>query len=218
MSIRVLLADDHRIVRQGLRSLLSAQPGIVVVGETGDGYETVQLAESLQPDVVVMDISMPLLNGIEATRQIVSRTPEVAVVVLSMHGGDEYILQTLRAGAMGYVLKQSADTELMMAIRAAQRGESFLSPAIAQRVINNYLRQAEAPQTQDRYELLTEREREVLQLIAEGKSVREAADLLGISPRTVAKHKANLMVKLDIHHTAGLVRFAIRHGVVALDN
>ncbi len=218
MPIRVLLADDHRIVRQGLRALLSAQPDIVVSGEVGDGRETVQLAESLQPDVVVMDISMPLLNGIEATRQIVSRTPEVAVVILSMHGGDEYILQALRAGALGYVLKQSADTELMMAVRAAQRGESFLSPSIAQRVINGYLRQAEAPQTQDRYELLTEREREVLQLVAEGKSMHEIADLLCISPRTAAKHKANLMAKLDIHHTAGLVRFAIRRGVVALDS
>ena len=218
MPIRVLLADDHRIVRQGLRALLSAQPDIVVSGEVGDGRETVQLAESLQPDVVVMDISMPLLNGIEATRQIVSRTPEVAVVILSMHGGDEYILQALRAGALGYVLKQSADTELMMAVRAAQRGESFLSPSIAQRVINGYLRQAEAPQTQDRYELLTEREREVLQLVAEGKSMHEIADLLCISPRTAAKHKANLMAKLDIHHTAGLVRFAIRRGVVTLDN
>jgi len=216
MPIRVLLADDHRIVRQGLRALLSAQSDIVVVGETGDGRETVQLAESLQPDVVIMDISMPLLNGIEATRQIVSRTPEVAVVVLSMHGGDEYILQVLRAGALGYVLKQSADTELIMAIHAAQRGESFLSPAIAQRVINSYLRQAEAPQTQDRYELLTEREREVLQLVAEGESVRKIADLLCISPRTAAKHKTNLMAKLDIHHTAGLVRFAIRRGVVTL--
>jgi len=211
------LADDHRIVRQGLRALLSAQSDIVIVGETGDGRETVQLTESLQPDVVVMDISMPLLNGIEATRQIVSRMPEVAVVVLSMHGGDEYILQALRVGALGYVLKQSADTELLMAVRAAQRGESFLSPAIAQRVINGYLRQAEAPQTQGRYELLTGRECEVLQLVAEGKSVREIADLLCISPRTAATHKANLMTKLDIHHTAGLVRFAIRRGVVALD-
>jgi len=218
MPIRVLLADDHRIVRQGLRALLSAQPDIVVSGEVGDGRETVQLAESLQPDVVVMDISMPLLNGIEATRQIVSRAPEVAVVILSMHGGDEYILQALRAGASGYVLKQSADTELMMAVRAAQRGESFLSPSIAQRMINGYLRQAEAPQTQDRYELLTEREREVLQLVAEGKSMHEIADLLCISPRTAAKHKANLMAKLDIHHTAGLVRLAIRRGVVALDS
>ncbi len=217
MSIRVLLADDHRIVRQGLRALLSAQPDVVVVGETGDGREAVQLAGSLQPDVVVMDISMPLLSGIEATRQIVSRTPEVAVVILSMHGGDEYVLQALRAGALGYVLKQSADVELIMAIRAARRGESFLSPAIAHTVIKAYLQRAEAPQVQDRYELLTEREREVLQLVAEGKSVREIADLLCISPRTAATHKANLMTRLDIHHTAGLVRFAIRCGVVTLD-
>jgi len=217
MPIRVLLADDHRIVRQGLRVLLSAQPDIVVVSETGDGRETVQLAESLQPDVVVMDISMPLLNGIEATRQIASRTPEVAVVVLSMHGGDEYILQALRAGALGYVLKQSADTELIMAIRAAQRGESFLSPAIAHTVIRGYIQRAEAPQTQDRYEMLTKREREVLQLIAEGRRMQEIADLLYISPRTAATHKSNLMNKLDIHHTAGLVRFAIHRGVVALD-
>lgn len=217
MSIRVLLADDHRVVRQGLRALLTAQPDIAVVGETGDGRETVQLAESLQPDVVVIDISMPLLNGIEATRQIVSHTPGMAVVVLSMHGGDEYIIQALQAGATGYVLKQSADTELLMAIRAAQRGESFLSPAIAQRVIDGYLRQADAPQTQGRYGLLSEREREVLQLIAEGKGTREVADLLYISPRTAAKHKANLMDKLDIRHTAGLVRFAIRRGLVALD-
>lgn len=217
MSIRVLLADDHRVVRQGLRALLTAQPDIAVVGETGDGRETVQLAESLQPDVVVMDISMPLLNGIEATQQITSRTPEVAVVVLSMHGGDEYVLQALRAGALGYVLKQSADTELLMAIRAAQQGESFLSPAVAQRVINGYIRQADAPQTQGRYGLLSEREREVLQLIAEGKSTREMADLLCISPRTAAKHKTNLTDKLDIHHTAGLVQFAIRRGLVTLN-
>ena len=217
MTIRVLLADDHQIVRQGLNALLAAQADTIVVAQAGDGREAVQLAEAHLPDVAVLDISMPLLNGLEAARQIRSRVPEVAVVILSMHPDEEYVRQALSAGALGYVLKQAADTELLMAIRAAERGETFLTPAVAQAVVARYLRQAESEQAQSRYELLTEREREVLQLTAEGKTAKEIAEILVISPRTVTTHKANLMDKLDIHHTAGLIRYAIRKGLVSLD-
>jgi len=217
MTIRILLADDHLVVRQGLRALLSAQPDIEVIAEAGDGREAVQLASTERPDVAVIDISMPLLNGIEATQQLVSSTPEVAVVILSMHGDEEYIRRSLRAGALGYVLKQSADTELIMAIRAAHRGESFLTPSIAGTVINGFLQRAESNEIKSQYQLLTEREREVLQLTAEGKTIKAIANILHISPRTASTHKTNLMEKLEIHHTAGLVQFAISQGIITLD-
>jgi len=213
-----LLADDHLVVRQGLRALLSTHSEIEVIAEAGDGREAVRLAIAERPDVAVMDISMPLLNGIEATQQIISAAPEVSVVILSMHGDEEYIRRSLRAGAMGYVLKQSADTELIMAIQAAHRGESFLTPSIAGTVITGYLERAESSTTQGQYQLLTEREREVLQLTAEGKTIKEIAEILHISPRTASTHKTNLMEKLEIHHTAGLVQYAISQGIISLSN
>jgi two-component system response regulator NreC len=211
--IRVLLAEDHTIVRKGLRALLDDEAGIEVVGEAEDGREAVEKAGQLLPDVVLMDIAMPGLNGLEATGQVKERFPEVKVVILTMHANEEYIFQILRAGASGYVVKQAAPTELISAIRAAYRGESFLSPSISKRVIKEYIQQAEAIE-EDSYDQLTNREREVLQLIAEGHSNREMAELLHISIKTVETHRANLMDKLDIHSTAELARYAIRKGVI----
>lgn len=215
--ISVLLAEDHAIVRKGLRSLLAAEVGIEVVGEAEDGREAIEKASKLRPDVVVMDITMPGLNGLEATRQIKHRLPEVQVVVLTMHTAEEYIFQILRAGASGYVVKRAAPSELISAVRAAYRGESFLSPSVSRTVIEEYVRKAEALAKEDSYEELTPREREVLQLIAEGHSNRGIAELLCLSVKTVQSHRANLMRKLDIYTTAELTQYAIRKGVTALE-
>ena len=215
--IRVLLVEDHTIVRKGLRSLLDGEAGIEVIGEAEDGREAVEKVQQLLPDVVLMDIAMPGLNGLEATRQIKKRFPEVQVLILTMHANEEYIFQILRAGASGYVVKQVAPTELISAIRAAYRGESFLSPSISKKVIQEYIRQAEAMGEENSYDRLTDREREVLQLIAEGHSNREIAELLHISAKTVQTHRAHLMDKLDIHSTAELTQYAIRKGVISVD-
>ena len=213
--IQVLLADDHPIVRKGLRALLEGEAGIEVIGEAEDGREAVQKTQELLPDVVLMDLSMPALSGLEATRQIKKRFPEVKVLVLTRHANEEYVFQILRAGASGYVVKKAAPTELMLAIKAVYQGDSFLSPAISRPVIEEYIRKAEA-MTEDRYDRLTDREREVLQLIAEGHSSREIAELLHISEKTVRSHRANLIDKLDIHSTAELTQYAMRKGVVSL--
>jgi two-component system response regulator NreC len=213
--IRVLLAEDHTIVRKGLRSLLDGETGIEVIGEAGDGREAVEKVQQLLPDVVVMDITMPALSGLEATRQIKKRFPEVKVLILTMHATEEYVFQILRAGASGYVVKQAAPAELISAIRAVCRGESFLSPAISRKVVEEYIRQAEAIEGKDSYDRLTDREREVLQLVAEGHSNQEIAGLLHISVKTVETHRTNLMAKLDIHSTAELTRYAIRKGVIS---
>ena len=215
--IRVLLAEDHTIVRKGLRSLLDGEAGIEVIGEAEDGREAVEKVQQLLPDVVLMDIAMPGLNGLEATRQIKKRFPEVKVVILTMHANEEYIFQILRAGASGYLVKQAAPTELLSAIQAAYQGESFLSPSISRKVIEEYIQQAEATAENDSYDQLTDREREVLQLIAEGHPNREIAELLHISVKTVETHRANLMDKLDIHSTAELTQYAIRKGVISTD-
>jgi len=214
--IRVLLAEDHTIVRQGLRSLLEGEPDIEVIGEASDGREALQKVQQLRPDIVLMDIAMPLLNGLEATRQIRQQFPDVKVLILSMHANEEYVLETLRAGASGYLLKESALADLVAAIRATRRGEFFLSPAISRTVIEAYLRQAEATEI-DNFERLTNREREVLQLIAEGYSMREIAELLHISEKTARAHRSNIMRKLDLHSTADLVRYAIRKGITRSD-
>ena len=214
--IRVLLADDHAIVRKGLRALLEGEAGIEVIGEAEDGREAVQMTQQLLPDVVLMDLSMPALSGLEATRQIKKRFPEVKVLVLTRHANEEYIFQILRAGASGYVVKKAAPTELMLAIKAVYQGDSFLSPAISRPVIEEYIRKAEA-MAEDSYDRLTDREREVLQLIAEGHSSREIAELLHISEKTVRAHRAHLMDKLDIHSTAELTQYAIRKGVIGAD-
>jgi two-component system response regulator NreC len=214
MSIRVLLAEDHTIVRKGLCSLLEGEAGIEVIGEAGDGREAVEKVQQLLPDVVLMDITMPALSGLEATRQIRKRFPEVKVLILTMHATEEYIFQILRAGASGYVVKQAAPAELVSAIQAVYRGESFLSPSISSKVIEEYIRRAEASAEKDSYDQLTFREREVLPLIAEGHSTREIAELLHISVKTVETHRAHLMDKLDIHSTAELTQYAIHKGVV----
>jgi two-component system response regulator NreC len=213
--VRVLLAEDHTIVRKGLRSLLDGEAGIEVIGEAEDGREAVEKVGQLLPDVVLMDITMPGLNGLEATRQIKKRFPEVRVLILTMHANEEYILQILRARASGYVVKQAAPSELVSAIQAVYRGESFLSPSISRTVIEEYIRQAEATTEKDSYDQLTDREREVLQLVAEGCSNREIAELLQISLKTVETHRANLMNKLDIHSTAELTQYAIHKGVIS---
>jgi len=213
----VLLAEDHTIVRKGLRALLADEPDVEVVAEAEDGSEAVRMAQQLRPDVVLMDFSMPGLNGLEATRQIKRWVPEVKVLVLTRYADEEHVSQVLRAGASGYVVKRAAPAELVLAIRAVYRGDTFLSPAISRTVIEEYVRQAEAT-AKDSYEQLTDREREVLQLIAEGHSSREIAERLTISEKTVRTHRANLMDKLDLHNAAALTKYAIRKGLVFLDS
>jgi two-component system response regulator NreC len=214
--VRVLLAEDHTIVRKGLHALLADEADIEVIAEAEDGREAVRMTEELHPDVVLMDISMPGLGGLEATRQIKRWVPGVQVLVLTRHADEEYVFQILRAGASGYVVKSAAPAELVSAIRVVSQGGSFLSPAISRTVIEGYVRQAEGMVT-DSYEQLTVREREVLQLIAEGLSSRKIAEQLTISEKTVRTHRANLMDKLDLHSTAELTRYAIRKGVISLD-
>ncbi len=213
--ITVLLAEDHTIVRQGLRSLLDNEPEIEVVGEAGDGQEAIQKTEQLRPAVVVMDITMPILNGLEATRQIKKLFPAVKVVILTVHSTEEHIYQILRAGASGYVVKQGAVPELIEAIRAAAQGNTFLSPTISRQAIDEYGRRAEV--TVDRHDRLTDREREVLQLIAEGRTSREMASRMHVTVKTVEAHRAHLMDKLGLHTIADLTRYALRKGMIGPD-
>jgi DNA-binding NarL/FixJ family response regulator len=216
--IRVLLAEDHTIVRKGLRALLDDEADIEVVGEARDGREALQMVDQLHPDVVLMDITMPVLNGLEATRQIKTQFSGVQVLVLTRHVNEEYIYQILRAGASGYVVKQAAPAELVLAIQAVYRGGTFLSPSISGRVVEEYIRRAEAiVSSEDSYDRLTPREREVLQLIAEGHTSPEIAEMLHVSVKTVGHHRTNLMDKLDIHSTAELTQYAIRKGVIHLE-
>lgn len=213
---RVLLAEDHTIVRKGLRSLLDKETGIKVVGEAEDGREAIAKAEELHPDVVVMDIAMPGLNGLEATRQIKKRFPDMKILILTMHTNEEYVLQTLNAGASGYLVKKAAPAELISAINAVHKGDSFLSPSISRTVIDEYIRRSkEISEGEEGFEQLTVREREVLQLIAEGRKTREIAELLYISIKTVETHRAHIMDKLDIHSTAELTQYAIRKGIIS---
>ncbi|HZL58616.1 MAG TPA: response regulator transcription factor [Stellaceae bacterium] len=213
--IRILLCDDHLLIRASLRSLLAEFAGIEVVGEAGDGREALELVAKHRPNVIVMDIAMPGLNGLEATRRVVKEHSPVKVVMLSQHSDETHVLQALRAGAAGYVLKGSAPRELEMAIQAVARGEIFLSPAISKHVIDVYLSRPDG-QTNS-LDLLTPRQREILQLIAEGKSSKQIAQLLDASVKTIESHRASLMERLDIHDVAGLVRYAIRHGLVSPD-
>ncbi len=213
----VLLVEDHTIVRKGLRSLLESEADIRVVGEAENGREAIEKVDELRPDVVVMDIGMPGLNGLEATRQIKKRFSDVQVLILTVHTGEEYILQILRAGASGYLVKQAAPAELISAIQAVHRGQAFLSPSISKKVLEDYVQRAEATARGDSLERLTDREREVLQLIAEAYSTREIAEQLHISIKTAETHRAHLMEKLGLHSTAELTRYAIRKGVVTLD-
>jgi DNA-binding NarL/FixJ family response regulator len=214
---RVLLVDDHVVVRQGLKALFADEPDIEVIGEASNGREALERLDILQPDVVLMDISMPGLNGIEATRQIQQRFPTVKVVVLSMHATEEYVFQVLQAGAAGYVLKQSDSLEVLAAIRAAVSGGSFLSPPISRTVIDDYLRRAEARHQGSEAEPLTSREREVLQLLAEGQSNRDIAAELNISVKTVETHRSNMMTKLGVSSKTELVKYALRKGWAMLE-
>ena len=212
--IRVLLADDHTIVREGLRRILQDEANIEVVGEAADGHQAVEKALKLVPDVVVMDISMSRLNGLEATRRIKKAVPQVRVLILSVHKSDEYIFPTLNAGASGYVVKDAASAELISAIHTAHRGEIFLSPIISKRVVEEFVRRGEETREEDDYERLTAREREVLQLIAEGHNNREIAEQLRISVRTVETHRVHIREKLGISTTAELTQYAIRKGLI----
>ncbi len=212
--IRILLADDHTVVRQGLRKVLEERPDWEVVAEAGDGREAVRLAEQHKPDVAILDVAMPLLNGIEATRQIARRVPNTRVLVLSMHADEAYVTQILQAGATGYLLKDSADVDLVQAVGEVAQGKSFFSPAVARLMLEDYVRQRGDGALTDRYESLSEREREIFQLVAEGKANKEIAALLCISPSTVETHRARIMEKLDLHSAAEIVLYAVRRGVV----
>ena len=207
--IRILLADDHAVVRQGFKMILDAQADMEIVGEAANGRQAVDLAEQLRPDVVVMDVSMPELNGIEATRRLASSLPRARVVALSMHKDSVYVREILRAGARGYLLKDSGAADLVAAIRAVASGESYLSPAVSNAVLDDYRRLATNP-----IDLLTSREREVLQLLAEGKTNKEIAGVLNLSVYTVEAHRGRIMEKLNLHSIGELVRFAVRSGLI----
>jgi DNA-binding NarL/FixJ family response regulator len=210
-----VLGDDHTIVRQGICKILEEQPEWQVVGQANDGREAVKQVLAVQPDVAILDIGMPLLNGIEATRQLVRRLPALPILILSMHADEAYITQALQAGARGYLLKDSADTELIRAVTAIAAGKSFFSPAVASVMLDDYVRHLAAKGIADRYDALSEREREIFQLIAEGHSNKEVADILSISPATVETHRAHILQKLDVHNTAELVLYAVRRGVIS---
>ena len=212
--IRILLADDHGIVRRGLHYLLERSPGMQVIGEAADGREAVRIFEETNPDVVIMDIAMPNLNGIEATAQIVKKNPKAGVIILSMHSDEAYLVRALSAGARGYLLKDSAEADLIRAVQAVSQGRPFFSPAISQTLLEDYVRRLQQENLQDSYDLLTDREKEVLQLLAEGKSNKEAAALLSLSLYTVETHRANLMQKLGLHNTAEIVLYAVRKKII----
>jgi DNA-binding NarL/FixJ family response regulator len=214
--IRVILADDHRMMREGIRALLDRHANIEVVGEAKDGREAVLLTARLKPDVVVMDVSMPLLNGIEATRQIRRDCPETRVLILTVHENEEFVAQSLSAGAGGYIIKRAAADELVTAIDAVYRSEAYLHPAIAKAVIRDYVRWVEAGHEASARDILTGREREVLQLIAEGYTNREIADILHLSIKTVQNHRSKIMSKLDLHDRGELIKYAIQQGIISL--
>ena len=212
----IVLADDHQIVRQGLRALLEAEPGFRVIGEAGNGLEAVRLVERLEPNVLVLDLMMPGLNGLEVARQVNKRLPQTRIVILSMHDNEAYVLRALRNGATAYVLKDSSATDLGQAVREAAAGRRYLSPPLSDRAIEVYKEKARAA-TLDKYETLTTREREVMQLTAEGHTNAEIASRLNISPRTAETHRANLMRKLGLNSQTDLIRYALRRGIIPLD-
>lgn len=212
--LKILLADDHAVVRKGLRYLLETQGQHTVIGEAADGREAVRLCSEMKPDVVVMDIAMPGLNGIDATAQILKENPDIAVVILSMHSDESYILRALTSGAKGYLLKDSAEEDLVKAIETVASGRPFFSPVIAQAMLDDYVRQLQMRGVQDSYDLLTDREKEVLQMLAEGKSNKEVATILNLSPYTVETHRNRIMQKLNLHNTAELVLYAVRKKLI----
>ena len=212
--IRVFLVDDHTVVRQGLRRILESDDEIEILGEAGDGRTAVDLVQRLHPNVVVMDIALPRLNGIEATRQIMKHSEGARVLILTMHADDVCVRQSLRAGARGYLLKDAEEFDLLKAVKVVGRGGSYFSPVISKVLLEGYLGEAGAQEIEDNLALLTDREREVLQLIAEGKTNKEIAGVLGVSINTVETHRKHVMEKLDLHNTAEIVRFAVRKKVV----
>jgi two-component system response regulator NreC len=213
--IRILLADDHTVVRSGLRVLLEREPDFTVVGEAADGREAIDFVGSHSPDVAVLDIAMPNLNGIEAARQITAKHAATAIIVLSMHSDEGYVLRALKAGARGYLLKDAPEADLISAIRAVHDRKAYFSPAISKMLVEDYMRQLQQRGTDDSYELLTSREREVLQLLAEGKSNKDVATRLNLSPYTVETHRGNILQKLNLHGTPELILYAVRKGVIS---
>jgi two-component system response regulator NreC len=213
----IVLADDHQVVRQGLRALLETEPDFRLIGEAGDGLEAAELIERLQPDVLVLDLMMSGLSGLEVTRLARKCSPRTHVLILSMHADEAYVLEALKNGAAGYVLKDSSAADLVQAVREVTAGRRYLSPPLSERAIEQYAQKAEAA-ARDSYETLTTRERGVLHLAAEGKTNREIAGRLGISPRTAETHRANLMRKLGLHTQTDLVRYAIRRGILPLND
>jgi DNA-binding NarL/FixJ family response regulator len=213
----IVLADDHRVVRQGLRALLEAEPDFSVVGEAGDGLEALQLIEQLKPNVLVLDLMMPGLNGLEVTRQAGKYSSHTRIVILSMYANEAYVLEALGNGASAYVLKDSSSADLVLAVREAAGGRRYLSPPLSDRAIEAYQEKAKAAAL-DNYETLTTREREVLQLAAEGNTSSEIAARLGISPRTAETHRTHLMHKLGLHTQADLIRYALRRGIIPMED
>jgi two-component system response regulator NreC len=213
-TIKIFLADDHTIVRQGLAKLLEAEPNIKIIGEAEDGRAAVAKVQKLLPDIVIMDIAMPLLNGIEATRQIKKILPRIKIIILSMHSHDRYISELIGLGASGYLLKDSTGEEIIKAVSAAMKGDVYLSPSISRRVIDDYLTLKKTSSQEDLYTHLSNREREVFQMIAEGYSTKKISDILCVSPSTVKTHRANIMDKLQLDNVSKLIQFAIRLGIV----
>jgi DNA-binding NarL/FixJ family response regulator len=213
--LRILLADDHKLMRGGLRLLLEQQPALTVVGEADDGRQAVEKTSSLKPDVVVLDIGMPNLNGIEACAQITQTLPTTSVVMLSMHSDEAYVLRALKAGARAYLLKDSAESDLVRAVQAVSEGKSYFSPAVSKVLLEDYVRKLQRSGVEDSFDLLTPREREILQLVAEGKSNKDVANLLNLSVYTVETHRANLMQKLNLRSVPELILYAVRKGIIS---
>jgi len=213
--LRVLLADDHGIVRRGLRTLLESAPGIMVVGEASDGLDALRLCEETRPDVLIVDIGMPKLNGIEVATRVMQGQPGLQVVILSMHSDESYIIRALAAGARAYLLKEATDEDLLPALRAVASGRRFFSPAVSSVLSGEYIRHLQARGRHDSYDLLTDREKEVLHLLAEGRSNKEVAAVLDVGVSTVETHRANLMQKLGLHNTAEIVLYAVRKRIIS---
>jgi two-component system response regulator NreC len=215
MAVRILIADDHAIIRRGLRALLAHEPGFDVVAEASDGREAVDLAEREQPHVAILDISMPLLNGLEAARQISAKFEEMRLIMLTVHADESYLLNSLKAGARGYVLKSSSEFEIVEAVRAVSQGKAYFSPKVSRMLADEYMRHLEEKRVEDSYDLLTSRERQILQLLAEGQSNKDVATILELSTTTVICHRQHIFQKLDFHTLADLILYAIRKGVIA---
>jgi two-component system response regulator NreC len=213
--IRILLADDHTVIRKGLCLLIESHPGFKVIAEASDGRQAVAMAETHTPDVVVLDVAMPILNGIEAARQISAKVPQTAIVFLSMHSDEGYVLKALKSGAKAYLLKDSAEYDLINAIKAVTEGKAFFSPAISKMLVEDYMRQMREREVEDSYDLLTTREREIMQLLAEGKANKEVASILNLSLYTVETHRGNIFQKLNLHSGAELILYAVRKGVIS---